>query len=320
MTPQTLRSSIDLGTNTCLMLVATGDHPLEIVADFATVVRLGEGVDKNRRFSNAAMQRTLDCLIRYASELKQLGGDPRQTIAVATSGSRDSANRDSFFEEVQRCTGFQFRILSGADEARLTHRGGLLPGMNPSRTAVIDIGGGSTELRLDSGGMSLDMGSVRYTERYLQPPASHPDSPVTDEQFWQLQAQIDNTILNSPLIEWRKNGTPIGTNDKSNEMQLCAVAGTATTLAAWFLGLDHFDAKKIDGLMLSRGDLHRQVEELKWRTVRERELLPGIEPGRADVLLAGAVILWRTLELLDFAQVTVSTRGLRFGVLIESAF
>ncbi len=295
-------SSIDLGTNTCLMLVAKRESDaLAVISDHATVVRLGEGVDRNRRFSEAAMQRTIDCLKRYASELIRLGGTPSQTVAVATSGSRDSGNREEFFSRVAAETGFHFRLLSGADEAKFTHLGGLLPGMDPLTTAVIDIGGGSTEFRLASGGMSVDMGSVRYTERYL------PGDPVTDDEFWRAQAAVDSAILGSGLPAWRKSA-PSG-------LELCAVAGTATTLAAWFLGLERFDARKIDGLVLSRGDLHRQVEELKWRTHAERQELPGVEPGRADVLLAGALILWRTLELLEFPGVIISTRGLRYGVL-----
>lgn len=102
------------------------------------------------------------------------------------------------------------------------------------------------------------------------------------------------------------------------DLRLCAVAGTATTLAAWFLGLEKFDASRIDGLVLSRGDLHRQVEDLKWRTLAERMELPGMEKGRADVLLAGALILWRMMELLGFDAVTISTRGLRYGVLLAN--
>lgn len=302
-------SSIDLGTNTCLMLVGTRQgqgYPIDVIADFATVVRLGEAVDRNRCFSDAAMQRTLECLTRYSIELKKLGGDPANTVAVATSGSRDSTNREAFFDRIRDKTGFQFKLISGEDEARLTHLGGLLPGMDPSLTAILDIGGGSTELRLASGGLSLDMGSVRFTERFQK------SDPITDTDFWMMQESIDTALQSSGLPDWRQHSSP--------ETQLCAVAGTATTLAAWFLELEKFDAQKIDRLTLSRGDIHRQVEELKWRTVRERERLPGVEPGRADVLLAGALILWRTMELLRFERVTISTRGLRYGVLNEKAF
>ncbi len=301
-------SSIDLGTNTCLMLVARArtDGTLDALADFATVVRLGEGVDRNRRFGDAPMERTLACLKRYSTELRALGGDPAATVAVATSGSRDSANREEFFARVTAETGFKFRLLSGDDEARFTHLGGLLPGMAPATTAVIDIGGGSTELKVERdgkmSGLSVDIGSVRFTERYLR------SDPVTDDEFWKAQSEVDAAIERSGLIEWRRSSP--------TTLRLCAVAGTATTLAAWFLGLEKFDASRIDGLVLSRGDLHRQVEDLKWRTVAERMELPGMEKGRADVLLAGALILWRMMELLDFDSVTISTRGLRYGVLL----
>ena len=98
-------------------------------------------------------------------------------------------------------------------------------------------------------------------------------------------------------------------------VNLIAVAGTATTLAAWFLELEKFDRTAIDQCVLTRGDLHRMVEELKWRTVAEREMLVGVEKGRADVLLAGALILWRSTEILNFSKIRISTRGLRFGIL-----
>ncbi|MBU6375305.1 MAG: Ppx/GppA family phosphatase [Bdellovibrionales bacterium] len=297
-------SSIDLGTNTCLMLVCEGlpgKTGFRVIEDLATVVRLGQGVDLHRRFQPEAMQRTLSCLKHYSERLRAVGGDPTQTIAVATSGSRDAQNSPEFFETVEKQTGFRFQRISGDEEARYTHLGGLLDGMQPHLTTVIDIGGGSTEFKTSSGGMSVDMGSVRYTERYLK------NNPVTDEEFWNCQQAIDSAILHSQLPRWRES--------LHEDNRLCAVAGTATTLAGWFLELEKFDAEKIDGLVLSRGDIHRQVEELKWRSIQERRSLAGIEEGRADVLLAGALILWRSMELLNFNQVIISTRGLRYGVL-----
>jgi exopolyphosphatase/guanosine-5'-triphosphate,3'-diphosphate pyrophosphatase len=278
-----------------------GKADFRVLDDLATVVRLGQGVDQNRRFHPDAMVRTLSCLKRYSSRLRELGGDPSKTIAVATSGSRDSSNSAEFFAQVESETGFRFRRISGDDEARFTHLGGVLEGMDPGATAVIDIGGGSTEFKTASGGMSVDMGSVRFTERYLK------GDPVSDEEFWKCQEAVDSAIQQSGLPSWRRS--------ISQDTRLCAVAGTATTLAAWFLGLEKFNASRIDGLTLSRGDIHRQVEDLKWRTVAERRAQPGIEEGRADVLLAGALILWRSMEILDFSEVTISTRGLRYGVL-----
>jgi exopolyphosphatase/guanosine-5'-triphosphate,3'-diphosphate pyrophosphatase len=297
------RASIDLGTNTCLLLIVEwgGGQATQVVADHATVVRLGQGVDRARRLAPEAIDRTLACLRRYADEVRRAGLDPAATIAVATSQARDAANGAEFFARVEQELGFRFRTLSGEDEAKHTFLGGLPPGMDPARAAVIDIGGGSTELMAQGGGRSLDIGSVRFTERYLR------SDPVTDEEFWACQDAIDAELAR--LAEWR------AALPGPADVQLVAVAGTATTLAAWHLGLERFDGPRIDQVTLARGDVHRMVEELKWRTVSERLALPGVERGRADVLLAGALILWRAAEVLRFPSVRISTRGLRFGVL-----
>jgi exopolyphosphatase/guanosine-5'-triphosphate,3'-diphosphate pyrophosphatase len=299
------RASIDLGTNTCLMLVAkegTGTPAAgQVLADFSTIVRLGEGVDQARKLKPEAMERTLECLRGYAGRLRELGGDPARAICASTASARDAANGAEFFARVERETGFRFKIISGDEEARLTFLGALLPGMDPGRAAVIDIGGGSTELIASSGGMSVNVGSVRFTERFLK------SEPVSDAEFWACQAAIDAEL--EKFRSWREKLQP-GT-------ELVAVAGTATTLAAWYLELPAFDARRIDEVTLTRGDLHRMVEELKWRTVEERCALPGMEAKRADVILAGALILWRAHEVLGFAKCRISTRGLRYGLLSE---
>lgn len=298
-----LRSSIDLGTNTCLLLISEWDpkkkQVVRIQKDFSTIVRLGKGVDGARRLDPAAMQRTIDCLKGYRDEVKAAGLSASDTMAVATSQARDAANGAEFFATVEKETGFRFRTLSGDEEARFTFEGGLLPGMKPENSAVVDIGGGSTEFMSTKGGKSLDIGSVRFTERFLK------SDPVQDEEFWSCQDAIDSEL--AVMSAWRKT--------LAEDVQLVAVAGTATTLAAWQLDLEKFDAAAIDQVELSRGDVHRMVEDLKWRTVQERTELRGIEAGRADVLLAGAMILWRSMEVLGFRTCRVSTRGLRFGVL-----
>jgi exopolyphosphatase/guanosine-5'-triphosphate,3'-diphosphate pyrophosphatase len=299
-----IRASIDLGTNTCLLLLARCDSAgqvAEVLEDHSTVVRLGQGVDKNKSLHPDAIRRTLDCLRRYSEQAKAAGADPAKAICVATSQARDSANGAEFFARVKNETGFRFQVISGDMEAKLTFLGALLPGMNPAEYAVIDIGGGSTEFMSTDGGLSLDIGSVRFTERYLK------SDPVTDAEFWACQSGIDAEL--AKLADWRKTA--------GKGRKLLAVAGTATTLAAWFLELPKFDARKIDEVTLTRGDVHRQVEELKWRSVAERQALTGIEQGRADVLLAGALILWRAMEVLGFDSIRVSTRGLRYGAVTQ---
>jgi exopolyphosphatase/guanosine-5'-triphosphate,3'-diphosphate pyrophosphatase len=324
-----IRGSIDLGTNTCLLLIAEcGEEENKkvrvekVLSDNSTVVRLGEGVDKTRELQPAAIERTLQCLRRYSQICKDFKLHPGQIVCVGTSSSRDAKNGAQFYAQVEKETGFRFRVITGDDEAKYTFLGALAPGIDPKLSAVIDIGGGSTEFiaiqpgsgsakiidaRSDdsaneTAGLSLDMGSVRFTERFFK---SDPSTPVTDEEFWACQESIDQML--APAISWREKNSQI--------QNLVAVAGTATTLAAWHLELKKFDAAQIDQCCLTRGDIHRMVEELKWRTVAERKALPGIEPGRADVLLAGALILWRSMEILAFPEIQISTRGLRYGIL-----
>ena len=141
------------------------------------------------------------------------------------------------------------------------------------------------------------MGSVRFTERYLQ------TDPVTDQEFWQCQAAIDQALNSLNSLPKREN--------------FLAIAGTATTLASWFLKLDEFQPNAIESVKMTAGDLHRLVSELKWRSIQERKEEIKIEPQRADVLLAGAMILWRTMEVLNMDHLRVSTRGLRYGLLLE---
>jgi exopolyphosphatase/guanosine-5'-triphosphate,3'-diphosphate pyrophosphatase len=298
-----LKASIDLGTNTCLLLVADFDSTTKRVVrtlhDQSTMVRLGQGVDRTKRLHADAVERTRACLRGYAAKMASLGLKPSEAICVATATARDAENGAEFFTTVEKETGLRFRTISGEDEAKYMFLGGLLPDMDPARSAVIDIGGGSTEFRGSASGVSLQLGSVRFTERYLK------SDPVTDEEFWACRAGVEKALEGA--AEWRTSC--------AKDAELVGVAGTVVTLAQWQLGLPSFDAAKIDGLELTRGDIHRMVEELKWRTIEERKGLIGIEAGRADVILGGALILWRSLEELGFPKLRVSTRGLRYGVL-----
>ncbi len=297
--------SIDLGTNTCLLLIADIDverrKVQEIIVDESSLVRLGRAVDASGKFTEEGKQATLDCLKRYQRIVEKQGLQPRDIRCVATAGARGAKDAQEFLDEIWDETRFKFEILSGSDEAQLSFNGALLEGMDPAQSAVIDIGGGSTEYMSKMGGLSLDMGAVRFTERYLT------SDPVTDDEFWVCRAKIDEELRS--VKPWR--------NFLNDDTRLVAVAGTATNLGSWFLNQDTFDRNRLDQTVLQTGDVHRMVEELKWRSVKERGQLPGIELGRADVILAGALILWRSMELLGFQECHISTRGLRFGILFR---
>ncbi len=298
-----LRASIDLGTNTCLMLLAevASGQIKKVLGDYARIIRLGEGVDKTRSLQPKAIERTLTCLAEYKEIISETGILPSDVVCVATSQARDASNGEAFFDKVEEECGFRFSVLSGKDEARLSFMGSLLPGMDPSNHAVVDVGGGSTEFVTAKEDRSVDLGSVRFTERYLK------SDPVIDKEFHNCLDKIDNKL--GELMSWRSS-IPV-------DMQMLAVAGTATTLASWHLSLKEFDARRVEEVQLTKEDLHRMVEDLKSMTVVERREQVGIESKRADVLLAGAMIMWRTMEKLRFPNCSVSSRGLRYGVLMD---
>ncbi len=297
-----LRASIDLGTNTCLMLLAEVESGQikKVLGDYARIIRLGEGVDKTRSLQPEAIRRTLECLAEYKEIVSGIGVSPGDVVCVATSQARGASNGEEFFARVEEEYGFRFRVISGLDEARLSFMGSLLPDMESSLYTVVDIGGGSTEFVTAKEDRSIDLGSVRFTERYMK------TDPVTETEYLNCLEKIDNEL--EELIEWR-GSFPENT-------QMLAVAGTATTLASWHLGLKEFDADKIEQVELSKDDLSKMVVILKRMTVAERRDQVGIEPKRADVLLAGAMIMWRSMEKLRFPSCNISTRGLRYGVLM----
>ena len=299
-----LKASIDLGTNTCLMLIAEVEsgYVKKVLGDYARIVRLGEGVDKTGYLQPDAVERTLSCLGEYKGTISVAGISPKDVICVATSQARDAENGREFFARVEAELGFGFRVISGKDEARLSFIGSLLPNMEASNHAVVDIGGGSTEFVTVKDGRSVDLGSVRFTERYLK------SDPVTDEEFNICLNEVDGKI--DELVDWR-SAIP-------SSMQMLAVAGTATTLTSWHLKLREFDAAEIEKVQLTNANLFQMVKDLKRMTVKERCDQTGIDPKRADVLLAGAMIMWRTMERLKFQTCNISSRGLRYGVLMES--
>jgi len=297
-------SSIDLGTNTCLLLIAELDGKTfkikNVILDVQTVVRLGQGVDQNQSFCQEAMDRTLNCLQNYKNIINDNNIKTEDSICIATSQARDSKNGLEFFKQVQKETGLKFSILTGDQEAKYSFLGAVDESLGLENPVVIDIGGGSTEyITSPTVGKSLDIGSVRFTERYLK------SDPATEQEFLNCQNALDVGIKSLNFIK----------EDFSAETHLIGVAGTVTTIASWALGLKSFDPQKIHGFLLTQEKVFECVSVLKSMTVEQRRNLVGIEPMRADVLLAGAMVLWRSMVLLGFNQCAVSTRGLRYGVL-----
>jgi exopolyphosphatase/guanosine-5'-triphosphate,3'-diphosphate pyrophosphatase len=284
--------AVDLGTNSTRLLVADVDGGcVEEVARRSSITRLGEGVDERRKLLPEPVARVRNVLTDYRRELERLGAE--RVLAIATSAVRDAENGEAFLGEVEWSYGFATRLLSGEEEAELTRRGVANGRGLDGRTLVLDVGGGSTELITADGRFSLDVGSVRLTERHL-----HSDPPTGDEV--EAAARTARTAL----------------------PELCAtdaigVAGTITTLAALELGGYHPD--QVHGYRLSRAAVEAQLERLASLPVAERRELPGLEPERAPVIVAGAIVVREVLDRLGLDGLEVSERDILHGAALEAA-
>jgi len=307
VTPPRL-ASIDLGSNTVrLLVVEVGDAGgWRVLEQDQRVTRLGEGLAASGRLGPIPMARTADAVGQYAARAARAGA--QEIRVIATSAVREAANGADFVATLERATGVSVRVVSGGDEARLTVRGiaaGL--GRFADRMLAFDIGGGSTEFTLVRDGevvstVSLELGVVPLAERYPFPAAVDQARyrALEDEVHGRLAAELPAAIRESGLAD------------------LVGTAGTATTLAALDLGLDTYDAARVQGHRLTRSASERLRARLAALTVRERGELPCLEPGRADLIVPGVAIVLAALDVTGTTGVVVSDWGLREGIMAET--
>jgi exopolyphosphatase/guanosine-5'-triphosphate,3'-diphosphate pyrophosphatase len=294
-------AALDLGTNTTRLLVAdVADGALEEVHRETRITRLGEGVDARRRLLPVPIARVRNVLSDYRRTAESLGAE--RTLLVATSAVRDAENGEAFLGEIEWSYGFATRLLSGEEEAEMTVRG-VGSGTQPAPgTLILDIGGGSTELIVDDVHVSLELGSVRHTERFL-----HFDPPEPREL-----ADAAGSIR-SLLAEH----VPDDARDRAT--RAIGVAGTVTTVAALDLELAEYDRAQVHGHRLSRDGARAQLERLASLPVAERRELPAMEPERAPVIVAGALILVETLDFFSLDAIEVSERDILDGAAFAAA-
>ncbi len=296
---------IDVGTNTVLLTVAerrgASFHP---VVERAEITRLGRGVDRTGRLDPAAIAETVAVVARYVAEARSLGAE--RIAAVATSAARDARNGAEFFEASRAAAGLAPEIIAGGEEARLVHLSAWGDFGAPGRPlAVLDVGGGSSEVTWGAGPVpdgrrSFQMGAVRLTERAL------PGDPPGAADVRRMEEMAHAAL--SEVAEIRASGALDGA-------RLVAVAGTVTTLAAVAQALPVYDALRVHGSRLGRGELSALVARLAALPAAERARLPGMEPKRADVIVAGGILVATAMELGGFEELTVSDRGVRWGLL-----
>jgi len=285
-------AAIDLGTNTTRLLVAdVADGRVDEIMCQTRITRLGEGVDERRRLLPLPIARVRNCLADYRSDLETLGAE--RTLLVATSAIRDAENGEAFLGEIELSYGFTTRLLSGSEEAELTFRG---VGEVDDGTIVVDIGGGSTELIGTGLSISLDLGSVRLTERHL------PSDPPTKDELDSCAATVRSEL-------------PDGVRPR----RAVGVAGTITSLAALDLGLAEYDRDRVHGHRLSGEGIDAQLERLAAMPLAERRRVPALEPERAPVIVAGAVILREVMRHFGLQAIEASERDLLHGAALEAA-
>lgn len=295
-------AAIDCGTNSIRLLIAEkSDEGLRELDRRTTIVRLGEGVDANRRFSDAALDRTFRAIDDYAAAIAL--HEVERIRFVATSASRDVSNRAEFEAGVEQRLGVLPDVISGDEEAALSFRGattGLGADAMPPYL-VLDIGGGSTEFVYGTTepdyARSVDMGCVRMTERHLV------EDPPSEETIAAAIADID------ALFETAASVVPV--NDARTVIGL---AGSVTTVAAMALGLERYDRNAIHGSVFDKQRVHEACQRLLHMKREQRASLPYMHPGRVDVIGAGALVLDRILTHLPQSQLLVSEHDILDGI------
>ncbi len=309
-------AAIDCGTNSIRLLVAdvpaAGAHT--DVLRRMEIVRLGQGVDATGRLAPEAVERTRKVLADYASTARELGVEAVRM--VATSASRDAANRGDFEDMVRAALGQLPDVVTGSEEAELSFLGATASldraaaahGSAPPEPPflVVDIGGGSTEFVLGDGEVraarSVDIGCVRLTERHLRsdpPPPAEIDAAERD-----IRAALDQVTADVPVGE---------------AATLVGLAGSVTTVAALALGLPAYDADAIHGSRISRDAVRAVTAGLLTATRAHRAALPVMHPGRVDVIGAGALILRVIMDAFDLGEVVVSEHDILDGIALRLA-
>ena len=294
---------IDIGSNSIKFLVGEKrpDGAVKTVVDQNDVARLGEGLWESGVLSEAAMERNAQAVARFVKTAKEHSAE--EIVCVGTMALRSAANGAEFVKRVRDLCGVEVRILPGEEEARLSYLAVLsgLP-IPDGDMVVFDTGGGSTEFIFGRGAevvkrFSVDLGAIRITERFFR------DDPVKEGSVAAALQTIDAELAVAGVA-----GRPC---------KLVGMGGAVTTMGAVKHKMERYDPAVIQGLILTRADVTRQISQYSARTLAQRCELPGLQPKRADVILAGACILQSVMDRLSAQELTISDRGLRHGLAFE---
>jgi len=302
-------AAVDCGTNSVRLLIAdVAGGGLTDVERRMEIVRLGEGVDRTGRLAPEALARTFTAMRGYAKLIAEhADGGPTPVRVVATSATRDAANRDEFTAGVREIFGVDPEVVSGDEEARLSFAGatGDLPPGLAEPYLVVDIGGGSTEFIVGaasgqvSGAISVDIGCVRLTERHLKNAGDPPAAEAVQAVVADVEAALDRVERAVPVREART---------------LIGLAGTVTTVTGIALDLPAYDSARIHHSRVPAGRVSEIVSRLLAMTHDERAAIPVMHPGRVDVICAGSLILDRIMRRFGFTEVVASEHDILDGI------
>lgn len=293
-------AAVDIGTNSCRLLIGekNSDRSFDILARKLEITRLGEGVDQSRKLKKAAVERVFKALKKFRSIIDQY--QIEKIRVIGTSALRDVDNSYILSNKLKQL-GFELEIISGRKEAELNYSGAVSD--LDAEFLLIDIGGGSTEFIWPEASeikfKSLDLGCVRMTEKFI----SNPKAAVNPEEVDEINKYVENMISSNLNLK--------------KELKIKGVGGTITTLAAVKLKMEEYDSSRIENLKIKRAELEKIISNLSSLGLNERKKVEGLQPKRADIIIAGLIILRNILDYIDSSDLYVSDHDLLYGLLKE---
>jgi len=300
-------AGVDIGTNTSRLLIAEVDgRALKKIHSERIITRLGEGISETYLLKEKAIHKGIAALKRFNEIISYYPVEA--SVAVATSALRKAKNKNRFLKMAKELAGFDIKIISEEEEARLTSLGMTLNMPILKSALMIDIGGGSTEFIFLRGGRSLfikslDLGVVYLADKYMR------HDPPTENELKEMDMEISQKI--TPLKEPIKKFF-------SRETTFVGTAGTITTLSAMLQGLIRFDHNKVHNSVIPLNSVKEILFDLSRKTMNQRaEKYPVLESSRLDIIVPGTLILLKIMTAFGFKEIIVSDNGLREGVLLD---
>jgi exopolyphosphatase / guanosine-5'-triphosphate,3'-diphosphate pyrophosphatase len=290
-------AAIDVGTNSVkLHLAERDDGAWRALADRVVVTRLGEGVAETGRLGQEPIRRTVAAISELADEARRQGAEA--IVAVGTAGLRQAANADQLLEAARAQAGVEVDVISGEEEARLSFLAATsVLDVRDGRLGVFEVGGGSSQFTFGEERFSLALGAVAVTERFGLDRAVDETTIAAAREA--IAGELDALDGRPPLDV------------------LVGIGGNVTTLASVELGLEPYEPERVRAFELAAAEVARQLELYRTKDAEARRPIRGLQPERAEVILAGACIVRTVLAKLDRDSLTVSDQGLRHGVLLD---